>query len=191
MWGKQYVHVHISKTNLVWCNTRIRTSLKLESIDLDTATQRHMRGTKIQKSNLKRKIAAAQMGYRTGKTNLFLGHFVDFRYWNKTNLKRGKLKYTSRETRSNLIPIDRAARGDLPRGRESLICGTLDSRSRLLTSKDLNPQPLHHCSNKNQPSALDWWSCKWIEEHKQEHGKDAIWNCKYIWSKSELKRFKL
>ena len=174
MWVKQYVHVHISKTNLVWCNTRIRTSLKLESIDPDTPTQGHTRGTKIQKSNLKRKNAAAQRGYRTGKTNIFLGIFVDFRYWNKTNLKRGKQRYTSRETRSNLIPIDRAARGDLPRGRASSICGTLDSRSRLLTSKDSNPQLLHRCSNENQPSALDWWSCKRIEEHKQEHGKDAI-----------------
>ena len=143
----KYMHQQISKQAI---------DTKILEQDLDTANTTTRRGTKIQKNNLKRKIATAQRGYRTGKT-IFLGFFVDFRYWNKTNLKRGKQRYTSRETQSNLIPIDRAARSDLPRGRVSSICGTLDSRSRRLTSKDSNPQPLDHCSNNNQPSALDWW----------------------------------
>ena len=66
----------------------------------------------IQKEKLQR-----HKGVMGQEKQIFLGFFVDFRYWNKTNLKRGKQKYTSQETRSNLIPIDRVVCSDLPRGR--------------------------------------------------------------------------
>ena len=153
---KNYSSLRNTRTKLLWWNTRINNSLKLELIDLDTANTMTLKGLKFKKANWK-KNCSGTMRLWDRENKFFRAFFVEFRYWNKTNLKRGKQRYTSRETRSNLIPIDRAARGDLPRGRASSICGTLDSRSRLLTSKDSNPQPLHHCSNKNQPSALDWW----------------------------------
>ena len=70
-----------------WWQAHIQTDHKQ---DLDPANTTTQRGTKIQQSKLNGKIVGHKRGYRTTETrwtNIFVGSFVDYRWWTRMNLK--------------------------------------------------------------------------------------------------------
>ena len=152
------------------------------------------RGTKIQKNKLNGKIVGHKRGYKTAETrwtNIFVGSFVDYRWWTRMNLK-GKNTIIPHgqpisfdTTWCRLGPIFREV------GVNSIdrVCDIGDPASNQTRIQSL--QLLHHRSVGYQPRTTWLTSPRrlFLQANRRTQArkyKRAIWNCKYEWSEGKV-----